>query len=113
MEPHLISFGGGGSIRMILNVAAAISSSGWDIGKTDNVTGLPVATKGVSRFHASFFWSDAKGNEVNETEASHVAVSVRSPSADEKDCQREQQLLSNAIKSTRDGSFQNLGMFNH
>jgi hypothetical protein len=65
------------------------------------------------RFHASFFWSDAKGNEVNETEASHVAVSVRSPSADEKDCQREQQLLSNAIKSTRDGSFQNLGMFNH
>jgi hypothetical protein len=113
LEPYLISLGGGGSIRMILNVAAAISSSGWDIGQTDDVTGLAVATKDAARFHASFYWSDADGKEVQEEESTHLAVIVRSADADAEDRLRQQQLLVNAIKSARDGSLQNLGMFNH
>jgi hypothetical protein len=113
LEPYLISIGEGGPIRMILNLGCALSVSEWQAGTPNDATGLPTTTKQESRFHAAFYWSDAEGNEVEEKAASHLAVILRSPSASGEDCLREQQILADAITAARDGSFEDLAMFNH
>jgi hypothetical protein len=98
---------------MILNVGAALSVTDWQLEATNDVTGLSTASKDNGKFSCAFFWSDAQGREVEDKQASHLAVILRFADATEQDCIAEKELLVNQIQAARDGSFEDLAMFNH
>lgn len=79
----------------------------------DEETALSTASKDDGRLRCTFAWSDAEGNEVPEREAMHLAVVISAAEKNDQHRAAEQKALVTAIETARDGSFEDLAMFNH
>jgi hypothetical protein len=101
-----------GTLWMILCVPSALPLARWEIGPTNTLTSLPVATKAPA-FKCGFYWSDPSGRQVAENDATHVGVLVVSESASETECTIERDALVEAILKCRDATFEQLAIFNH
>jgi hypothetical protein len=110
-EPVLIKLDDRGVSWMAACAMAALSAEGYEVARIDDETELPTGRKDA--FHADFYWSGASGEQCEMTQATHLAVQVRSPAASDEECAYEQQTLANRVNIAHGGTLSELGFFNH